>query len=171
MICELRSDHAGETGAVAIYDGILAVAKDPDLRRFAEAHRAAELHHLAFFEAWLPHHAKTRLAPLWRAAGFALGALPALIGPGAAYLTIDAVETFVEEHYQHQLIHLDRSPDPTLRPLRDRLAEFQADEIEHRHDASRRRVSPNARRTWVTQAWTALVGLGSAAGVFVARRI
>lgn len=171
IICELRSNHAGETGAVAIYDGILALARDPQLRRFAEGHRAAELRHLAFFESWLPRHVKTRLAPLWRAAGFTLGALPALIGPRAVYLTIDAVETFVEQHYQHQLTHLDRSPDPALRPLRDRIAEFQADEVDHRHDASGRRVNPNTRWAWVTRAWTALVGFGSAAGVFLARRI
>ena len=171
MVCELRSDHAGETGAVAIYDGILAVAKDPALRKFAEAHRAGELRHLAFFEAWLPHHAKTRLTRLWQAAGFALGALPALIGPRAVYLTIDAVETFVERHYQHQLDHLDRSPDPTLRPLRERIVEFQAEEVEHRHDARRRRVTTDARWGRVTRTWIGLVGFGSAAGVFVARRI
>ena len=171
MICELRSDHAGETGAVAIYDGILAVAKDPQLRKFAEAHRAGELRHLAFFEAWLPSHAKTRLAPLWKAAGFTLGALPALIGPRAVYLTIDAVETFVEQHYQHQLDHLDRSPDPALRPLRERIAEFQADEVEHRHDAARRRVKTDARWGWFIRTWTGVVAFGSAAGVVVARRV
>ncbi|MEM7610905.1 MAG: demethoxyubiquinone hydroxylase family protein [Pseudomonadota bacterium] len=65
---ELRSDHAGETGAVWIYRGLLAASRNPELRAFAEEHFEAERQHLAFFESWLPARFKTRLTPLWRRA-------------------------------------------------------------------------------------------------------
>ena len=67
---EMRSNHAGELGAVWIYRGVLAVTRDPALRAFAEEHGRTEAAHLAFFEAGLPSGGKTRLAPLWRVMGF-----------------------------------------------------------------------------------------------------
>ena len=50
---EMRSNHAGETGAVWIYKGILALSFDAEIRSFAEHHLATEQEHLAFFEGWL----------------------------------------------------------------------------------------------------------------------
>ena len=50
---EMRSNHAGETGAVWIYKGILALSVDGEIRSFAEHHLATEQEHLAFFEDWL----------------------------------------------------------------------------------------------------------------------
>jgi ubiquinone biosynthesis monooxygenase Coq7 len=46
---ELRSDHAGETGAIYIYKGIIAVAtlrQDIELLHFAKNHGATEAEHL-----------------------------------------------------------------------------------------------------------------------------
>ena len=40
LTAELRSNHAGELGAVMIYRGILAGSTDPVLRAFAEEHLA-----------------------------------------------------------------------------------------------------------------------------------
>ena len=54
LVRDLRSDHAGETGAVWIYKGILAVSSDAELREFAREHLATERRHLHFFDAWLP---------------------------------------------------------------------------------------------------------------------
>ena len=62
LLAELRSDHAGEYGAVSIYDGILAVSRSPEVRRFATNHRATELEHLRFMEAYLPPPERTRLS-------------------------------------------------------------------------------------------------------------
>ena len=58
---DLRSDHAGETGAVMIYKGILAVSHDPALRSFACTHLKTEQKHLALFDSWLPKEDKSRL--------------------------------------------------------------------------------------------------------------
>lgn len=162
---ELRSDHAGETGAVAIYAGVLAVARDPALRAFAQRHQATEADHLRQVEAWLPPERRSRLLPAWRLAGWLTGALPALAGPRAVYATIAAVETFVDQHYQQQIDHLLAHPGPEgLLPM---LQSCQADERHHRDEAA---ASTGAPPGWLLRAWCVVVGTGSAAAVVAARR-
>ncbi|MEM1436181.1 MAG: demethoxyubiquinone hydroxylase family protein [Pseudomonadota bacterium] len=161
---DLRSDHAGETGAVAIYRGLLAVTRDPVLIDFAEHHLDTELTHLAFFERWLPQAEHSRLLPLWRLSGWLLGALPAVFGRRWVFATIAAVETFVVEHYQDQL---DRFPRDSAqqRLLLAQLAEFQADEAEHQHDAEQR----YAEAPLPLRLWQRLVDAGSRSAVHAAR--
>lgn len=163
---DLRSDHAGETGAVAIYAGILAVARDPALRDLAERHQATEAEHLRLIEAWLPADRRSRLLPAWRLAGWLTGALPALMGPRTVYATIAAVETFVDHHYQHQIDHLQAHPGPDgLLPL---LLACQADECAHRDEAM---ASAGVPAGWLLRLWCAVVGAGSAGAVVLARRL
>jgi hypothetical protein len=78
---ELRTDHAGEAGAVMIYRGVLAVARDDTLRAFAQHHLETESRHLALIEEVVPPSGRSRLLPLWRVAGWLTGALPACFGP------------------------------------------------------------------------------------------
>jgi len=166
LIGDLRSDHAGETGAVAIYFGILAVSRDPDIRHFALEHLATERDHLARLGALLPRGRRSILLPIWRVAGWLTGALPALAGPRAVYATIDAVETFVDHHYEEQVRKLpDHGPGGALRAL---LIACQADEVEHRDQA---RAADAAAKGRLTQAWQWLVGTGSALAVMAARRV
>jgi ubiquinone biosynthesis monooxygenase Coq7 len=166
MVADLRSDHAGESGAVAIYRGILAVSRDVAVRRFAATHLETEISHLRFFEAWLPARHHTRLLPVARFAGWSLGASAALFGRRSVYRTIAAVETFVEGHYVEQIERMARHE--RLRPLAARLAAFCDDEVDHRDDALARAV---AAPGLPGRAWTWFVGIGSAIGVAVARRI
>ena len=166
LIGDLRSDHAGETGAVAIYLGILAVSRDPDIRHFAMAHLATEREHLARLGALLPRGQRSILLPVWRIAGWLTGALPALAGPRAVYATIDAVETFVDHHYEAQVRKLpEHGPGGALRA---RLIACQADEVEHRDQA---RAAGTEAAGRLTQAWQWLVGTGSALAVMAARRV
>jgi ubiquinone biosynthesis monooxygenase Coq7 len=166
LIGDLRSDHAGETGAVAIYLGILAVSRDPTVRDFALAHLATEREHLARLGALLPRGQHSLLLPVWRIAGWLTGALPALAGPRAVYATVDAVETFVDHHYEDQVRKLpDCGPGGALRAL---LIACQADEVEHR-DQARAAGTEEAGR--LTRAWQWLVGTGSALAVMAARRV
>jgi ubiquinone biosynthesis monooxygenase Coq7 len=166
LIGDLRSDHAGETGAVAIYLGILAVSRDPDIQRFATANLATEREHLARLGALLPRGRRSLLLPIWRVAGWLTGALPALAGPRAVYATIDAVETFVDRHYEEQVRKLpDHGPGGALRAL---LIACQADEVEHRDQARAAGVAALGR---LTRAWQWLVGTGSALAVMAARRV
>ena len=133
LIGELRSDHAGETGAVMIYRGILAFCKDPAIRDFAERHGATEQGHLDLLNALLPPQAHSKLLPIWRIAGWLTGAIPAVFGPRAVYATIDAVESFVDHHYQQQLDRLEA--EGLFQPLQTLLRHCQEEEIHHRDEA------------------------------------
>ena len=174
---ELRTDHAGEAGAVMIYRGVLAVARDPALRAFATAHLATESRHLAQIEAVVPAAGRSRLLPLWRLAGWLTGALPACLGPQAVYTTIEAVETFVDRHYAAQLQQIDQllpqqapALQAPLQQLRGLLAACQADEVAHRDDARARRGDATTA-SWPAAAWAAAVGTVSALAVRVCRWI
>lgn len=159
---EMRSNHAGELGAVWIYRGVLAITRDPTLRAFAEDHGRTEQAHLAFFEAGLPTEGRTRLAPLWRLMGFTLGALPALLGPSAVYQTIAAVEAFVDRHYGDQLTAL--SGAARFEALAGVLAAFRADECAHRDEAQAKTSGA------VSRLWRTVVFQGSALGAALAKR-
>jgi ubiquinone biosynthesis monooxygenase Coq7 len=166
---DLRSDHAGEVGAVSIYRGILAVSRDVELRAFALRHVATEAEHQRLIESWLPPGQRSRLLPAWRVAGWVTGALPALFGPRAVHATVAAVEQFVLHHYAAQLAWIDAAPaQPLLTQLRQDLAACQADEQAHRDEALALQGDPAL--PWVGRLWTTLVGQGSAFAVALARR-
>ena len=166
---ELRSDHAGETGAVYIYRGMARIARwrgDAELLAFAQRHGQTEEQHLQLIEAWLPPARRSRLLGPWRLAGWLTGALPALFGSRAVYATIAAVETFVDQHYQAQIDHLQAHGGPDgLLPL---LQQCQADEIHHRDEARQLAAHP---LPGLLRLWCAVVGAGSAGAVVLARRI
>ena len=165
LVRDLVSDHAGETGAVYIYRGILAVSRDPIVREFATHHLETEEAHLAFFDAWLPAACHSALLPVWRMSGAVLGALPALFGRRAVFTTIAAVETFVEQHYDEQIAALAGRAE--YASLRAQLVAFCREEVAHRDDAAHRlHAAPGV----LGKAWSAVVGLGSRIGVWLARR-
>lgn len=166
LIADLRSDHAGETGAVWIYRGVLLVSRDAALCEFARRHLATEREHLVRICALLPRKKRSWLLPGWRVAGFFTGALPALFGARAVYSTIEAVETFVDRHYQHQIDRLAAYPEAGA--LREVLQQCQADEIHHRDEAS---AAVAGAPGVATRLWCRCVGTGSALAVQVARRL
>ena len=163
---ELRSDHAGEFGAVMIYRGILAVSRDASVRDFATSHLRTEQKHLALMEEIVPAAGRTRLLPLWRVMGWLTGALPALFGRQAVFATIEAVETFVDHHYEQQIVRL--APEGEYGPLRQVLVDCQADEVSHRDEAASLALP---QRNVLLRLWCAVVGSGSAAAVVAAKRI
>jgi ubiquinone biosynthesis monooxygenase Coq7 len=134
----LRVDQAGELAAVHIYRGQRAVLnRAPGKDRIAfqlqemEAHEAA---HLAAFDQLLTERRvrPTLLAPLWRAAGFALGAGTALLGEKAAHACTEAVETVIEAHYAGQIAELETA-EPALAAD---LTRFRDEELAHRDRAA-----------------------------------
>lgn len=169
LVRELRSDHAGETGAVYIYKGIAAVAhwrNDLVLLSFAKAHGATEADHLTEVSHWLPDSKRSLLLGPWRLAGWLTGALPALFGRRAVYATIAAVETFVDQHYQQQIDHLHEQGGPEgLLPL---LIRCQADEQHHRDEST---ALAGGQLGWLLRSWCWTVGWGSSAAVVLARRV
>lgn len=162
----LRVDHAGEYGAARIYAGQLAVmgtrhAFSGEIARMA----AQEERHLKTFDRLLVERRvrPTLLMPLWHVAGFALGAASALAGPKAAMAVTAAVETEIDRHYQAQRDALS-GDDPELEGL---IAEFQADEVEHRDTA----VSHGAEEAPAYPLMSAIVRAGCRAAIRISEKI
>ena len=126
----IRVDHAGEFGAAQIYAGQLAVLgrgpKGDTLRHM----QAQEQHHLDTFAGLVADRRvrPTALLPLWRVAGFALGAVTAALGERAAMACTVAVEEAIDEHYAQQAASLDEDEAD----LRGIIETFRAEELEHR---------------------------------------
>lgn len=172
---ELSSNMAGETGAVHIYVGAASALKfrgdaATETRQFIEEHRSTEQEHLELFEQLLPSHKFTKLLPIWRAAGFTLGFIPALLSDRALFLTVQAVESFVEVHYNEQIEPLrEHGRCPELVRL---LEHCCADEIHHKDDAAMRAGSDGDNTpALMERSWMKLVGIGSAVAAEVARRV
>ena len=130
----LRVDQAGEYGATRIYAGQLAVLRRnaPESKLIARMAAQEERHLKRFNELMAERRVRpTALQPLWNLAGFGLGAVTALISEKAALACTDAVETEIDRHYSAQLKELD-AEDPELAAD---IADFQADELEHRDTA------------------------------------
>ncbi|MFO1235476.1 MAG: demethoxyubiquinone hydroxylase family protein [Alphaproteobacteria bacterium] len=133
----IRVDHAGETAAVRIYRGQLAVlGAGPATARAAELVRhmkAQEDVHLETFERLVAERGvrPTALAPIWDAASYTLGAVTALMGEKAAMACTEAVEEVIDGHYARQQAQL-AGRDGELEEV---VARFRAEEIEHRDTA------------------------------------
>lgn len=166
LLNDLRSDHAGEVGAVWIYTGILAVSKDPKVIDFAKRHIITEQEHLNKINSIFPEHEQSKLVPIWKIAGFLTGAIPSLINPKAVYATIEAVETFVDKHYQEQIEKIKNNPE-SIETLKI-LQKCQQDECEHRDEAA---LLFNSKSNPLFQAWSCLVSKGSSVAVKLARKI
>lgn len=166
LLGDLRSDHAGETGAVAIYQGMLWATRDAQVREFASRHMQTEQQHLERISALLRPLRRSMLLPLWRVAGFVTGAMPALRGPHAVFATVSTVETFVDQHYQQQIEKLqDRTGHA---PLRQLLVDCQQDEQVHLEEASSRQLAPVGL---LLRLWCKIVGTGSVVAVWFARKV
>lgn len=127
----LRVDQAGEYGATRIYAGQLAVLRPNCAEAKLVSRMAAqERHHLERFDKLMAERRirPTALQPVWNVAGFALGAVTALMSEKAALACTDAVETEIDRHYSRQLEDLGED-DPELAAD---IAEFRAEELEHR---------------------------------------
>lgn len=162
----LRVDQAGEYGATRIYAGQLAVMGDrvPASRVVARM-AAQEDRHRAVFDRMIVERRvrPTLLQPLWNVAGFALGAVTAAIGPEAAMACTAAIETEIDRHYGQQRVELgDQDPE-----LADRIAEFQAEEAEHRETA----IAEGAERAPAYPLMSAAIRLGCRVAIGLSRRI
>ncbi len=162
----LRVDQAGEFGAIRIYAGQLAVmgGRPAEARSIARM-AAQEARHRKLLDAMVIARGvrPTLLEPIWSVAGFALGAATALIGPKAAMACTAAVETEIERHYGEQLGAIGGA-DPELS---SRIAEFQAEEIEHRETA----IAAGAEQAPAYPLLSAMIRLGCRAAIGLSRRL
>jgi 3-demethoxyubiquinol 3-hydroxylase len=165
----LRVDHAGELAAGAIYRGQRAVLRASRTagRALAEIAdmEAQEDEHLARFDAILIQRRvrPSLLAPLWRAAGFGLGAATALIGENAAHACTEAVETVIEGHYAAQIAEIQNA-EPALAA---ELTRFRDDELAHRDAA----VAAGAHDAPAYPLLAAVVRAGCRAAIRIAEKV
>ena len=165
----LRVDHAGELGAVHIYRSQRAVlgaaSGKQKIAGELEEMEGHEAVHLARFDKLLNENQvrPTAMAPLWRVAGFALGAATALLGPRAAMACTVAVETEIDRHYQAQRDALAGS-EPELEAA---ITEFQAEEVEHRDTA----LAHGAESTPGYPLLSAIIRAGCRTAIAAARRV
>jgi ubiquinone biosynthesis monooxygenase Coq7 len=164
----IRVDQAGEFGATRIYAGQIAVMGDrgphsPEIRAMAEQ----EAGHLARFDALIVRRGArpTALQPFWSAAGYALGAATALMGPEAAMACTAAIEEEIDRHYTRQLDELEQAGDDP--ELADMIAEFRDDEREHRDAA----IAAGAEQAPGYPLLSVAIRLGCRAAIRLAERI
>jgi ubiquinone biosynthesis monooxygenase Coq7 len=164
----IRVDQAGEFGATRIYEGQLAVMGDrgPHSAEISEMAEQEEGHR-AKFDALMAERGvrPTILRPFWSAAGYALGAGTALIGPEAAMACTAAVEEEIDKHYSEQLDRLNEAEaDPELAAM---IEEFREDEREHRDAA----LAAGAERAPAYPLLAGAIRLGCRAAIKLAERI
>ena len=133
----IRVDHAGERGAIKIYEGQLLALKtikqDNNLKDKIEEMKEQEKEHLEYFEKEIQKRKikPTYLLPLWDVMGVALGFGTALLGKKAAMLCTASVEEVIEDHYQNQLKKLGNDE----MDLKAKIEKFKEDEVGHKNIA------------------------------------
>mgnify|MGYP001192265552 CR=1 FL=1 len=130
----IRVDHAGERGAVKIYEGQLlalnTVVKDDDLEKLIREMKSHEKEHCDFFENEIKKRKikPTKFLPLWDLLGVSLGFGSTLLGKKAAMLCTASVEEVIDKHYQNQIDQLDQSE----KELKKKMIKFREDELHHK---------------------------------------
>ena len=130
----IRVDHAGERGAVKIYEGQLlalnTIIKNEDLKKTIEEMKIHETEHCQFFENEIQKRniKPTKLLPLWDLVGVGLGFGSTLLGKKAAMLCTASVEEVIDKHYLDQINQLG----PEEKELKKKITKFRQDELDHK---------------------------------------
>lgn len=133
----IRVDHAGERGAVKIYEGQLlalkTICKDSKLQSTIEEMKIHEMEHRDYFESQIKKRniAPTKFLPLWDLLGVGLGFGSTILGREAAMLCTASVEEVIDEHYKNQIEQLGSDESE----LRNKIIKFREDEIHHKNIA------------------------------------
>ena len=130
----IRVDHAGERGAVKIYEGQLlalnTIVKNDNLKKTIEDMKEHEIEHCQFFEEEIKKRniEPTRFLPLWDLLGVGLGFGSTILGKKAAMLCTASVEEVIDKHYQDQINQLG----PEEKNLKNKIIKFREDELHHK---------------------------------------
>ena len=130
----IRVDHAGERGAVKIYEGQLlalnTIVKNEDLKKKIEEMKVHELEHCQFFENEIKKRniRPTKFLPLWDLLGVGLGFGSTLLGKKAAMLCTASVEEVIDEHYKSQIDQIEVDE----KHLKEKIKKFRQDELHHK---------------------------------------
>ena len=130
----IRVDHAGERGAIKIYEGQLLALntfiKDDDLKKKIEQMKVHEKEHCDYFENEIRKRniQPTKFLPLWDILGVGLGFGTAILGKKAAMLCTASVEEVIDEHYASQIYELESDE----KELKKKIIKFREDELHHK---------------------------------------
>ena len=130
----IRVDHAGERGAIKIYEGQLlalnTIIKDDDLKKTIEEMKKHEKEHCDYFENEIKKRNinPTKLLPLWDLMGVGLGFGSTILGKKAAMLCTASVEEVIDEHYLNQIKQLGNDE----KNLKKKIVKFREDELKHK---------------------------------------
>ena len=130
----IRVDHAGERGAIKIYEGqLLALntfVKDDDLKKKIEEMKVHEKEHCDYFENEIKKRKikPTKFLPLWDILGVGLGFGSTILGKKAAMLCTASVEEVIDEHYSNQIKQLESDE----KKLKEKIIKFREDELHHK---------------------------------------
>ena len=130
----IRVDHAGERGAIKIYEGQLlalnTIVKNEELKKTIEHMKEHEVEHCEFFEKEIKKRGiePTKFLPLWDLLGVGLGFGSTLLGKKAAMLCTASVEEVIDKHYLDQINQLG----PEEEELKKKITKFRQDELDHK---------------------------------------
>ena len=130
----IRVDHAGERGAIKIYEGQLlalnTIVKNDELKKKIEQMQVHELEHSNYFENQIKKRniKPTKFLPLWDLLGLGIGFGSTLMGQKAAMLCTASVEEVIDEHYQNQINQLKNDE----KELKSKIIKFREDELHHK---------------------------------------
>ena len=133
----IRVDHAGERGAIKIYEGQLLALntfiKNDKLKKIIEDMKEHEKEHCEYFENEIKKRKikPTKLLPLWDLLGVGLGFGSTMLGKKAAMLCTASVEEVIQDHYANQIQQLELDE----KKLKNKIVKFRKDEIEHKNIA------------------------------------
>ena len=130
----IRVDHAGERGAIKIYEGQLlalnTIIKNDELKKKIEEMQIHEKEHCDYFEKEIKKRKikPTKFLPLWDLLGVGLGFGSAIIGKKATMLCTASVEEVIDQHYQNQINQLENDE----KELKKKIVKFRNDELQHK---------------------------------------
>ena len=133
----IRVDHAGERGAIKIYEGQLLALntfkKDEKLKKLIESMKEHEKEHFEYFDKEIQKRKikPTIFLPIWDLLGVTLGFGTTMLGEKAAMLCTASVEEVIDGHYKSQL---DKLGDDE-KSLKKSISKFRDDEIVHKNIA------------------------------------
>tara|TARA_Y100001936_G_C15964647_1_gene607619 strand:- start:308 stop:841 length:534 start_codon:yes stop_codon:yes gene_type:complete len=165
----IRVDHAGERGAIKIYEGqLLALntfVKDDELKKTIEEMKEHEHEHANYFEQEIRKRniKPTKFLPLWDLLGVGLGFGSTLLGKKAAMLCTASVEEVIDEHYQNQIDQIESDE----KELKEKIIKFREDELHHKDIA----YEKGASKEGVYSIFDKIVKTGSKIAIRVSEKI
>ena len=165
----IRVDHAGERGAIKIYEGQLLALntfiKDEELKKTIEEMKEHEHEHANYFEQEIKKRniKPTKFLPLWDLLGVGLGFGSTILGKKAAMLCTASVEEVIDEHYQSQINQIESDE----KKLKEKIIKFREDELHHKDIA----YEKGASKEGIYSLFDKIVKTGSKIAIRISEKI